>query len=171
MSGRCARYAGRQGVQLVVKLLVGIGFAAGACFAQLTTLYEDARYVLFSVIVADSDAHYLVSRQTRDGLAAVGMALDSLVSPELKCSYGTADMEGAATLAQDILKKNSETEVILYTATEYIDKGNFTVVNVADESDWNVKKEIPTGRNISRAVNSPPINDAITPPRKLVYSK
>lgn len=32
-----------------------IGFAAGACFAQLTTLYEDARYVLFSVIVADSD--------------------------------------------------------------------------------------------------------------------
>ena len=65
------------------------------------------------------------------------MALDSLVSPELKCSYGTADMEGAATLAQDILKKNSETEVILYTATEYIDKGNFTVVNVADESDWN----------------------------------
>lgn len=33
----------------------GIGFAAGACFAQLTTLYEDARYVLFSVIVADSD--------------------------------------------------------------------------------------------------------------------
>ena len=33
----------------------GISFAAGACFAQLTTLYEDARYVLFSVIVADSD--------------------------------------------------------------------------------------------------------------------
>lgn len=33
----------------------GIGFAAGACFAQLTTLYEDARYVLFSVVVADSD--------------------------------------------------------------------------------------------------------------------
>ena len=33
----------------------GIGFAAGACFAQLTILYEDARYVLFSVIVADSD--------------------------------------------------------------------------------------------------------------------
>lgn len=33
----------------------GIGFAAGACFAQLTTLYEEARYVLFSVIVADSD--------------------------------------------------------------------------------------------------------------------
>ena len=33
----------------------GIGFAAGACFAQLTTLYEDARYVLFSVIVADND--------------------------------------------------------------------------------------------------------------------
>ena len=93
--------------------------------------------MILSVIVADSDAHYLVSRQTRDGLAAVGMALDSLVSPELKCSYGTADMEGAATLAQDILKKNSETEVILYTATEYIDKGNFTVVNVADESDWN----------------------------------
>ena len=93
--------------------------------------------MILSVIVAGSDAHYLVSRQTRDGLAAVGMALDSLVSPELKCSYGTADMEGAATLAQDILKKNSETEVILYTATEYIDKGNFTVVNVADESDWN----------------------------------
>ena len=37
--------------------------------------------MILSVIVADSDAHYLVSRQTRDGLAAVGMALDSLVSP------------------------------------------------------------------------------------------
>ncbi len=37
--------------------------------------------MILSVIVADSDAHYLVSRQTRDSLAAVGMALDSLVSP------------------------------------------------------------------------------------------
>lgn len=91
-----------------------------------------------SVIVAAEEAYFLASRTFADGLAEIEEKLDALVSPSLKCGYGSADLEGAAALAEEVLDKNSETEVVLYTATNYIDKGAFTVIDVSAEDDWNV---------------------------------
>ena len=104
-------------------------------FAAETLSEEDGA---LSVIVADAEAYPLFSRMTAENLDEVNRKLDSLTSETLKCGYSSADMDGAAVLAEEVLRQNSETEVILYTATEYIDKKDFTVVNVSDEDDWNV---------------------------------
>ena len=108
---------------------------------QVTTLAESTLSEeggAISVIVADSEAYVLASRATSETLPELKAKLASLTEDGLRCGYGSADLNGAATLAEDILKQNSESEVLLYTATEYIDKGDFTVVNVAAEDDFNV---------------------------------
>lgn len=104
-------------------------------FAQITLSQEDSA---ISVIVANDDPYFLASRMRADEYSEIEEKLNSLVFPALQCSYGSADLDGAAELAEEVLAKNSQTEVILYTATNYIDKGSFTVVDVADEEDWNV---------------------------------
>ena len=109
---------------------------------EVTTLAEstlaDESGVL-SVIVADSEAHILVSRATGETLPDLRAKLASLrADGNLSCSYGSADLDGAKALAEDILRENSEAEVLFYTGTEYIDHGGFTVVNVAHEEDFNV---------------------------------
>lgn len=90
-----------------------------------------------SIILAGEKASILVSRES-ENLEAVEQALDALTSETLACTYGTADIDGAASLAEDILKQNSQTEILFYTATTYVDKGSFTVVDVSAEADWNV---------------------------------
>lgn len=106
-----------------------------SALAETTLAREDGA---LSVIVADSEAYILASRATSETLSDLKAKLAALTSDELRCGFGSADLDGAKTLAEDILRENSESEVIFYTATEYIDKGSFTVVNVADEDDWNV---------------------------------
>ncbi|HBF14793.1 MAG TPA: hypothetical protein DDW30_03755 [Clostridiales bacterium] len=100
-----------------------------------TTLSSDDGAM--SVIVADSDAYLLVSRATAGNLSEVNAKLTALCSDGLACGYGSADMNGAAELAETILNRNSESEVLLYTATEYINQGGFHVVNVSSADDWN----------------------------------
>ncbi len=91
-----------------------------------------------SVIVADSDAYLLISRATAENLDEVRSQLNALTEGSTKCGFGSADLDGAAKLAEEILARNSESEVVLFTGTEYIDKGAFTVVDVSGENDWNV---------------------------------
>lgn len=93
---------------------------------------------VLSVIVADETPYFLISGLPASRLAEINTKLNELIEPELKCSYGSADLDGAAALAQEVLNKNAESEVILYTATDYLDKTNFTVVNVAGEDEWNI---------------------------------
>lgn len=90
-----------------------------------------------SVIVADSDAYLLVSRATADSLSDVNAKLAALCSGGSSCGYGSADLDGAAELAETILTQNSESEVLLYTATEYMNQNGYRVVNVASADDWN----------------------------------
>lgn len=91
-----------------------------------------------SIILADDSADFIVQRAGADDLEEVNAALDALIgSGELQCSYGSADMEGAVSLAEQFLLDSPKTEVLLYTATEYIEKGDITVVNVAEEGEWN----------------------------------
>ncbi len=94
---------------------------------------------IISVILADGKAHYLAQRVVAENVFEIYECLDELVTgKELACSYGSADMEGAVDLAEDILVENPETEIILYTATNYIDKGGINVVDVSAADEWNV---------------------------------
>lgn len=88
---------------------------------------------LVTVIVADSEAYALVERVGAENETAIYNQLDKL---ELQ-NYGSGDIDGAMTLAENILLKNPKSEVMLYTATQYIEKGNVTVVDVSQEGEWN----------------------------------
>lgn len=60
----------------------------------------------------------------------------------LKCTNGSADMEGAMALAEEVLsecveERNVAPEVLLYTATQYISEGDVTVVDVSESGEWN----------------------------------
>lgn len=95
---------------------------------------------VISVIVADTAPYYLVQRFTKLDLIVVKQKLRDLIEDEdeLACSYGSADIEKAISMAQSIVQENPKTDVVFYTATEYVDKNNIDVVNVADEDEWNV---------------------------------
>lgn len=91
-----------------------------------------------SVIVANGNPYFLAQRSTVSDLADIYEELDNLVIPrQLQCSYGSADMDKAVSLAEEVTVENPDAEVLLYTATEYIDKGNIEVVNIAEEDEWN----------------------------------
>ena len=94
--------------------------------------YDDG---ILSVIVADSEAHFLVSRLTSEDAKLFDEKMSELSADD--CSYGSADIDGAAELAEDILTTNSQAEVILYTATQYLDHGTFSVVDISADDDWN----------------------------------
>lgn len=88
---------------------------------------------LVSIICAGKEASFIVQRIPRGQSALVSLYLS-----ELSCSYGKGDIDGAMLLAEDVLAENSDAEVILYTATEYRNKGFVTVENVAIEGERNI---------------------------------
>lgn len=100
-----------------------------------------------SVILADDEPRFLFQREDFNKgarVADINDELDKLATLDESmlpsgCSYASADMEAAAALAEYVLLENPETEVVLYTGTNYINKGKYTVVNVAadDNSEWN----------------------------------
>ncbi len=91
-----------------------------------------------SVILADEEAEVLVNRADESQRLEVVDALDELVAGgALRCSYGAADLEGAMSLATRILDLNPFAEVYYFTATEYVNEGDVTVVDVRGERDWN----------------------------------
>lgn len=89
---------------------------------------------LFSLIVAGDSAYFAFMRSENvdeifdqlDGLCAHGEG-----DKPVGCTYASADLDGAALLAEQVLQENPKAEVVLYTATEYIDKGLFKVENVS----------------------------------------
>lgn len=104
-------------------------------------LTEDmfAKDGIVSVILADSKATFLAQRYTTENKTALLEKLNELIEDEqIDCSYGSADIEGAITLCEDILKQNSETQIKIYTDTtyEYVPEG-IEIVKVIDEKEWN----------------------------------
>jgi len=91
-----------------------------------------------SVILADSAPLFLAQRVTEEQSEQLDTVFDGLLSEGTACTYGSANMEEAFALAEQVLKENSEAEVYLYTATTYIEKNGIRVENVADPSEWNV---------------------------------
>ncbi len=97
-------------------------------------VFEQGGYL--TVIVAGAEAEYLAQRVTSETSFDLYTSLSDLVQDDA-CSYGTADIEGAIDLAQRIVDQNTDTEVLLYTATQYRDPGAVTVVDVSENGEWN----------------------------------
>ncbi len=92
---------------------------------------------LVTVIVADDSPEFLIRRADDERRLELMDALDALVDGEA-CTYGSADMQGAVELAQQALDENPNIAIKLYTATNYIQRGDVEVVDVSDVDDWNV---------------------------------
>lgn len=96
-----------------------------------------------TVILAGKEAEFILQRSGADRKEDLYAALDDLVVPaSLGCTYGTADVDGAISLAEKVIKENPKAEVLLYTGTNYlVTKSNgaakLTVVNVSQEGEWN----------------------------------
>ena len=85
-----------------------------------------------TVIVADASPRYLVRQ-------ADSSADDTIYAQirELKCTYGSADVAGALSLAETILDGNNAAQVYFCTATNYLSSGKIEIVNAAAPDDWN----------------------------------
>lgn len=81
-----------------------------------------------SVILAAGTAVPLVTRSDAEGLIKLSLT-------GVECGYGQADIPGAMTLAESILRENPSAEIILYTCREHPDSG-VTVKNMSDR-EWN----------------------------------
>ena len=100
-------------------------------------VFEDGKRL--SVIVASDESYYLVQQASAESGAAVKASLSSLLdeSQAPVYTFGTPDIAGAITLAEEITAYTLNTEVLLYTDSHYIDAGHVKVVDVSDTADWN----------------------------------
>lgn len=92
---------------------------------------------LVSVIFADDKSDFLFQRATAAQTDDINAKFDELLADGTKCTYSSADVKGAVALAEEVLNYNNEAQVYLYTATEYIEKNEILVENVAEEGEWN----------------------------------
>lgn len=92
-----------------------------------------------SVIVAGEKASFVVQNAKADKRTQVRETLMSLVDPayESPCTYGSPDIEGAIKYAEEITSVYANSEVILFTDTQYVDPGRVVVRSVRDVNDWN----------------------------------
>lgn len=115
-------------------------------FERAVTDAIDLAYFTFSkegkvsVILADEEPNFLLgSRLTYMSANSLYAELRALLEDEYACSYGTADIDTALTLCEDIIFVNNDAQVYLYTDVEYpnVPKG-VNVEFMAYEEDWNV---------------------------------
>ena len=90
-----------------------------------------------SVVLADSDPEFIVQRASETQKDEIHAKLDLLLEGNTRCTYGSADMQGAVGLAEEVLRYNSEAQVFLYTATNYLEKNDIIVEDVSAENEWN----------------------------------
>lgn len=93
---------------------------------------------IVSVILASDKPEFLVQRISAASEAEVYATLDGLLEGNTKCSYSSADLDGAVALAEEVLRFNYEAQVYLYTATDFVEKNGIIVENVAHADEWNV---------------------------------
>ena len=92
-----------------------------------------------SIILAGDSASFLVQNANAQSRSQITGTLDSLLDPESgnACTFGDADIDGAIKLSEEMTALAANTEVILYTDTEYTDPGKVKVHPVRDVNDWN----------------------------------
>lgn len=94
-----------------------------------------------SIILATNKPDFIEREAKADSILSVKKSLNDLLyeseENENVCTYGKPDIPSAIKLAEEITAYNANSNVILYTDTEYIDKDNVEVVKVCGPSDWN----------------------------------
>lgn len=84
-----------------------------------------------TLIVAGPEAKTVAARET--DAAAFDTALG-----DIECSYGTADVDGAMKLAENVLDANPDAAISFYTATKYKNKGkSVEIKDVSADGEWN----------------------------------
>lgn len=92
-----------------------------------------------SVILAAGKASFIFQRADSTSKADVEEKLMALTDPAAyQCTYGSADIEGAVKLAEQVTEENPDCEVLLYTGNTYIDSGDIEVKPMAHEKEWNL---------------------------------
>lgn len=87
-----------------------------------------------TVILAGQKASYVVRRAGAAELSDVVELIEGM-----ECSLCEGDVEGAMALAEETLRFNADSEIILLTGTAYLnDAKNVRIVDVSDEFEWNV---------------------------------
>ncbi|MBP5193336.1 MAG: BatA and WFA domain-containing protein, partial [Clostridia bacterium] len=93
---------------------------------------------LITVILAGSKAELVAEQSSAENLAELYDLLDELIAPgNLRCGYGSADMDGAVAMAEEYTKNNPTAEVAVYTAADYLSEGGAEVVDVSAAGEWN----------------------------------
>ena len=96
---------------------------------------------IVSVILADDTPEFIIQRMDSSGSEDVELKFDELVEGEGRCSYSSADLEGAIALAEEVLSYNYEAQIHLFTATEYIEDNGVFIhtenIVVEEKEEWN----------------------------------
>lgn len=91
-----------------------------------------------SVILADASPTFLVQRVTQKNRHLLYDGFDAIENGDIKCSYGSSDIDAALTLSEDVLAVNPSAQIYLYTDIQYsYVPENVTVVSVAETGEWN----------------------------------
>ena len=99
-------------------------------------LFEEEKRV--SVIIAAEKSYFLVQQAESESVADVKNALTGLLDVNAPpYTLGNPDIDGAMKLAEEVTAYTANSEVVLYTDSNYIDKGKVRVVDVSDALDWN----------------------------------
>lgn len=89
---------------------------------------------IVTVIQAGDKASYVLQRAKQEERTEVEAALDNL-----RCALCEGDVAGAMVLAEETLRYNPDSEVVLVTGTKYVnDTKNVRIVDVSDDYEWNV---------------------------------
>lgn len=127
-------YAGYNGDTRFLRALDGAEDLARSVFAK-------GGYV--SVIIADNDPAYIAQRMTASNSAQLYDELNELAAETYSCYFGTADIDGAMHLCEEVLSVNPSAEIHLFTDTQYDYIPNKvtveweTVVGENFEDEWN----------------------------------
>lgn len=95
-----------------------------------------------SVVLAGAESEVLIQRATPDMRFEVDAVFDDLLATDKdgvfeRCTFGTGDINGAVSDAEEIVYDNDSAEVLLYTGTTYVEKSGITIVNIAEVGEWN----------------------------------
>ena len=114
--------------------------AFNAVSNKAAEIFEKDENNRVSIIIATDKPYYLVQDVTADNVETITNSIEEL-RREINgkpYTYSTPDISGAVKLAEQITAFSADTSVLLYTDTDYIDKGQIEVVPMSDPSDWNV---------------------------------
>lgn len=92
-----------------------------------------------SLILADEDPEFVMSRITPDKSAEFTDKINALIEDETVCTFGKSDIDKALALCEDIIAINEFANVFVYTDNKYIYvPDRITVYDMSIEDDWNI---------------------------------